>query len=399
MCVQVPRADGLSCGDERADACSAADSCQQGRCDANDALSGTACGDVTAASCTAPDSCDGRGQCLANHMPPGAVCGEAANACLGERRCDGEGSCRDAPTINECGSCGTVADHVCTAGTCGARLSSITETFVGVPSGELPRGWTSSDDGQGTPAECAVVGALPDERRLRCQLSEAPRTVGLLFEAPFATGGSITFAYEGDLDAQSSALLQIDDVGDHALAAGGSPITFPLEPGSQLFNWLFFTNTGSTGTKTFYIDDVVFDGIVSPEGFDDALPSPFETDVVAGFAIDSSKDRYGIASSGSLRSGPAGSTLTTTIELSRDGFIEFAVTTDSQAGDALRFSIDGEEQQAWSGSAPNAWQRALFRVEAGSHALEWTYDDGMPGEEGMDSAWIDDFVAVPDSCP
>ena len=83
-----------------------------------------------------------------------------------------------------------------------------------------------------------------------------------------------------------------------------------------------------------------------------------------------------------------------TLELSRDsleGTISFWFSVSSEQNfDWLRFSIDGVQQGAWSGSV--GWTQVSFPVTAGTHRFSWTYSKDGSVSTGMDTVWIDDVV-------
>lgn len=57
--------------------------------------------------------------------------------------------------------------------------------------------------------------------------------------------------------------------------------------------------------------------------------------------------------------------------------------------DYLRFYIDGNLQEMWSGNVN--WQQAIFDVEAGNHTFRWEYYKDGGVSSGSDCAWIDDI--------
>jgi len=60
--------------------------------------------------------------------------------------------------------------------------------------------------------------------------------------------------------------------------------------------------------------------------------------------------------------------------------------------DFLKFSIDGNLIEKWSGT--KAWARVSFPVTIGTHLLSWTYTKDESSVSGSDCAWVD-FIVLP----
>jgi len=95
------------------------------------------------------------------------------------------------------------------------------------------------------------------------------------------------------------------------------------------------------------------------------------------------------AESGSIEDGES-----TTLRVILDcvsGYIAFYRKVSSESGfDYLKFYIDGEEQDNWSGEED--WAEESFPVTEGTRTFEWTYSKDSSVAEGDDTAWIDDIV-------
>ena len=69
--------------------------------------------------------------------------------------------------------------------------------------------------------------------------------------------------------------------------------------------------------------------------------------------------------------------------------ISFFRKVSSEGGyDYLRFSIDGVEQNAWSGELPN-WTLYTYTITPGLHTFRWSYTKDSDGFGGQDCGWID----------
>ena len=61
--------------------------------------------------------------------------------------------------------------------------------------------------------------------------------------------------------------------------------------------------------------------------------------------------------------------------------------------DFLRFSIDDQEMERWSGI--QAWQETSYPVTPGFHKFTWSYEKDGVGTAGQDRAWVDDVSLPP----
>jgi hypothetical protein len=71
-----------------------------------------------------------------------------------------------------------------------------------------------------------------------------------------------------------------------------------------------------------------------------------------------------------------------------DDSITFYRKVSSASGDKLRFYIDSQMMDHWSGTI-DGWKRASFPVSAGTHTYKWIYAKDGGGSQGSDAAWID----------
>ena len=97
-----------------------------------------------------------------------------------------------------------------------------------------------------------------------------------------------------------------------------------------------------------------------------------------------------------LQSGTIGHNETSTLSLVFDvengtDEIRFYRKTDSELnGDFLRFYIDDELQQEWSGTLN--WRETSFAVTQGEHTFTWVYEKNATGTSGTDHVWIDEIL-------
>jgi len=70
--------------------------------------------------------------------------------------------------------------------------------------------------------------------------------------------------------------------------------------------------------------------------------------------------------------------------------IRFWYRVSSEEGyDYLLFYIDGVQEGQWSGECD--WTEQSYPLEMGEHDFKWVYKKDFSGDEGLDSAWIDDI--------
>lgn len=84
------------------------------------------------------------------------------------------------------------------------------------------------------------------------------------------------------------------------------------------------------------------------------------------------------------------SVMSLTIDVTEAGRISFARRVSSEQDyDFLRFLIDGQEQESWSGTVP--WGEASYSVSTGVHTFSWVYQKDDFGNANQDRAWVDDI--------
>ncbi|MFA5498561.1 MAG: S8 family serine peptidase [Candidatus Cloacimonadia bacterium] len=101
------------------------------------------------------------------------------------------------------------------------------------------------------------------------------------------------------------------------------------------------------------------------------------------------------------RSGKSGNNTTTVLSVSlevlEDGEISFFRKVSSEYYDYLRFYIDTDLIEEWSGEVE--WDKFEYPVTAGSRTFKWSYVKDSMGAEGADAAWIDEITFPPHPTP
>lgn len=87
------------------------------------------------------------------------------------------------------------------------------------------------------------------------------------------------------------------------------------------------------------------------------------------------------------------SSMTLDIENRSAGIVSFYTKVSSESGyDFLKFSLDGNELDSWSGE--ENWNQVQFEITEGSHSLKWTYQKDGNTIGGQDRGWVD-FIEIP----
>lgn len=126
------------------------------------------------------------------------------------------------------------------------------------------------------------------------------------------------------------------------------------------------------------------------EGFEsgdfDAAPWQFGGDADWTIVSDTTYDGAYAA-----RSGSVSHSQNTSIEITLDTPFEtitfyWKVSSESNY-DYLRFHIDGEQQDAWSGNQD--WAEQTYSISPGEHTFKWSYTKDGSVSNGSDCAWVD----------
>ena len=106
-------------------------------------------------------------------------------------------------------------------------------------------------------------------------------------------------------------------------------------------------------------------------------------------------DGMDAASSGPL---PHSSTTFMQTTVTGPGMVSFWWKVSSEPGnDALLFHTGASERSRVTGETD--WQWKTFSVSSGSQALKWTYSKNSSQTGGLDRAWLDQVLFIPDNVP
>jgi len=160
--------------------------------------------------------------------------------------------------------------------------------------------------------------------------------------------------------------------------------------GSQQVNLDF---QGAT-TQDFVLPQLIFENYESGT----LVVFPWETSGEADWFTTTDEVYEGTysAKSGGITHNEA-SVLSITLDVLAAGNVEFYYKVSSESSyDYLTFTIDGGQQDTWSGEID--WTLASYPVDAGEHTFAWTYDKDGSVDTGGDCAWID-YVVFPTIAP
>jgi len=76
-------------------------------------------------------------------------------------------------------------------------------------------------------------------------------------------------------------------------------------------------------------------------------------------------------------------------EVTSCDFVSFWSKTSTDAGDKLKFIVDGATLAEWSGISD--WNFHSYKIEPGIHQLEWRYEKNGEVSAGDDAAWLDNI--------
>jgi hypothetical protein len=79
--------------------------------------------------------------------------------------------------------------------------------------------------------------------------------------------------------------------------------------------------------------------------------------------------------------------------LMNDSISFYRKVSSENTWDFLRFYIDGNLQEEWSGEV--TWGRAVYPVNAGSRIFKWAYEKDYSYSSGSDKAWVDYILFPP----
>jgi len=124
------------------------------------------------------------------------------------------------------------------------------------------------------------------------------------------------------------------------------------------------------------------------------IPEDFTMQGNADWEIDNTQPYEGDYSvaSGSINDNQS-TTLVLDVEDRAAGTISFFKKISTESGyDFLKFYIDGEVQDSWSGEMD--WEEYMVGVSQGAHEYKWTYAKDSGVQSGSDKCWVD-FIQLP----
>lgn len=420
VCAAPSCTDGVTNGDELATDCGAAAGCPG-------CAVGTACGsDGDCASgvcsesnsrCAAPTCTDGRANQDETDVDcGGATCGPCAdgagcevnedcvnricqsNMCVGPACSDGVRNGRE--TDVDCGGprCPSCAPGLaceeprdCSSGLCPAETLVCPEPSC---SDAVQNGDEIDVDCGGDCGKCAVGQFCGQDEDC---LSDVCDVVNLECEAPSCRDGK-TNQDETDVDCGGSRCARcadgldcaVDDdclslsCDDTALTCDASSCTDGIRNGLE-------SGVDCGGPTCPDCGDFLDDFESGTLGSDWVTSGDADWVVSAGSRINGTY----AAENGDINDNQS-STLELTVTVGSAGNVSFEYEVSTELSfDFLIFSIDGVEEDSWSGTTSGS---ASYPLSAGTHTLEWEYSKDISVSSFDDTVWIDD-VEVTDGGP
>ena len=151
--------------------------------------------------------------------------------------------------------------------------------------------------------------------------------------------------------------------------------------------------TFSTATGAYHHDDLFSHRVgLETVNFENGLDPEWENDPSHPWTITTTDPNSGQFC---LQSGTIGLNQTSTLSITFDvenptDEIRFFRKTDCHNNDYLKFYIDGEVIQQWSGSLN--WREMTFPVTQGQHVFAWAYVKDGSGTAGSDHVFVDDIL-------
>lgn len=208
-------------------------------------------------------------------------------------------------------------------------------------------------------------------------------------------GGSASPAIVGKLVADSPWVTVDGPVNLIGLTPDGETFAdfmIQVSPDAPIYEQVNFSYQASAGAYStqkvigpFWINPIVADFEESS-----SVQVPWDTTLVYPWVLSQESPFLGIScmESGNIEDEQS-STLSLMLNVLEDGEIGFARRTSTELDwDYLRFYIDGNLQDEWSGENP--WATFSYPVSTGMHTFSWTYDKDEYYSDGDDKTWIDD---------
>ncbi len=168
-----------------------------------------------------------------------------------------------------------------------------------------------------------------------------------------------------------------------------------LGAGTHVLKWKYSKDaTGSAGQDCGWVDQVVFTPFVFLGEALDSPGLPWTSPGDAWFGQSATTHDGQDAGQSMVLGDNQAAELST--EITGPGTLSFWWKVSSEADhDFLRFSVDGVLQVRISGNMYFAQKQ--YALGAGAHTLRWKYSKDAAGSAGMDAAWLDQVVWVPES--
>jgi hypothetical protein len=274
--------------------------------------------------------------------------------------------------------------------------------------------WTSPGHRAVVPVRLEVEEMIWDDDRkvlvqspTECRITEPDTRIGSSILVPTSGDAVVTVRARaviqkaGRLSNSPELMLYLDDIEIQRWIVGPASYedhstTTPVPKGIHKLELAMAEEPVGTdwGIVVDFVDvNVVQTDKPSEEGFEAGNFGVFDW-VTYGDAHWTAASTTSNSGSWSAQAGSINDSETATLELTLDcvaGEISFYCKVSCELGcDYLRFYIDGNKQDAWSGEED--WKQISFPVTAGRRTFRWEYSKDGSASSGADTAWIDDIA-------
>lgn len=265
----------------------------------------------------------------------------------------------------------------------------------------MPAGWVSHPSGTDAGWLVAKDEAWEGTESLRTDLVSGGQSAGIEVAGTWFHG-PVGFRYRTSSENPLDVLhFTVDGVPQPLVTGSGTwnSFTMELDDGPHVLRWEFQRDSTSTSTAAAWIDDVILPQRGDGEIFPPQLTIPHDWTRLPTHSDLPWRIVNGPASEGlaSLASGQILEGQTSALEVQgcwSTGTVRFARRVASEPEyDSLRFLIDGEVMDAWSGSMN--WAEVEYPVTPGMHTFRWEYVKDRISSAYDDGAWIDAVVLPP----
>jgi len=199
----------------------------------------------------------------------------------------------------------------------------------------------------------------------------------------------LTFSIDGEEQGKWSGLIS------------WKTVNFEITPGDHTITWMYNKDYSvSNGDDRVWIDNISYTRIIKDKGESKIIDFETADYSQSDFSFNNNNTEWDLVNKDteygySSKSIAINNNQETSISINKKFDIDTNISFDLKVSseeiyDFLIFTIDGEEQNRWSGSIP--WETVNFNVSNGDHTLTWTYKKDYSVSKNDDCAWLDNIT-------